>query len=74
MRDFSSRNNISDRMKVTFLAKTKTSFQLLSIALYLVALTLNLNLLIIISDVFLIIATLITIYTGYQYAIEVFRK
>ena len=74
LRDFSSRNNISDRMKVTFLAKIKTAIQLLTIGLYLFALTLSLNLLIVISDILLIIATLITLYTGLHYTIEVFKK
>ncbi len=74
LRDFSARNNLSDRTKVTFLAKTKTAFQLLTIGTYLIAMTLNLNLLLLICDIFLIIATLITLYTGYQYASNVFKK
>jgi len=74
LRDYSARNNLSDRTKVTFLAKAKTSIQLLTIGLYLLALAISLNLLIIISDIFLIIATLITLYTGYQYILNVFRK
>ena len=74
LRDFTARNNLHERTKVTFLAKTKTSFQLLTIGLYLIALTVSFNLLIIISDIFLIISTLITLYTGYQYTIEVFKK
>ncbi len=74
LRDYSARNNISDRTKVTFLAKTKTSIQLLSIGSYLFALTISFNLLIIVSDILLIIATLITLFTGYQYTIEVFKK
>ena len=74
LRDYSARNNLSDRTKVTFLAKAKTSIQLLTIGLYLLALAIGLNLLIIISDIFLIIATLVTLYTGYQYILNVFRK
>tara|TARA_B100000963_G_C22631805_1_gene675302 strand:- start:386 stop:850 length:465 start_codon:yes stop_codon:yes gene_type:complete len=74
LRDYSARNNLSHRTKVTFLAKTKTAFQLSTIATYLFAMTLNLNLLLIICDIFLIISTLITVYTGYQYAVNVFRK
>ena len=74
LRDFSARNNLSDRTKVTFLAKAKTSIQLLTIGLYLLALAISFNLLVIISDIFLIIATLITLYTGYQYILNVFRK
>tara|TARA_B100001057_G_scaffold127800_1_gene126766 strand:- start:361 stop:894 length:534 start_codon:yes stop_codon:yes gene_type:complete len=74
LRDYSARNNISDRTKVTFLAKTKTSVQLLSIGLYLFALTLSFNLLLVVSDILLIIATLITLYTGYQYMVNVFSE
>ena len=74
LRDYCARNNLSDRTKVTFLAKAKTSIQLLTIGLYLLALAISFNLLVIISDIFLIIATLITLYTGYQYSLNVFRK
>jgi len=74
LRDYSSKNNISDRTKVTYLAKIKTSLQLFSIGSYLFALTISFNLLILISDIFLIIATLITIYTGYEYTLNVFKK
>ena len=74
LRDYSSRKNISDRTKVTYLAKIKTSLQLFSIGSYLFALTISFNLLILISDIFLIIATLITIYTGYEYTLNVIKK
>ena len=74
LRDYSSRKNISDRTKVTYLAKIKTSLQLFSIGSYLFALTISFNILILISDIFLIIATLITIYTGYEYTLNVFKK
>ncbi len=74
LRDFSSRKNMSDRLKVTYLAKIKTSFQLFSIGSYLFALSISFNLLILISDIFLIIATLITIYTGYEYALNIFKE
>ncbi len=74
LRDYSSKKNISDRTKVTYLAKIKTSLQLFSIGSYLFALTISFNLLILISDIFLIIATLITIYTGYEYTHNVFKK
>ena len=74
LRDYTSRNNISDRTKVTFLAKTKTAIQLLTIGSYLLAMTLSFNLLIVVSDILLVIATLITLYTGYQYASKVLQK
>ena len=74
LRDFSARNNISDRTKVTYLAKTKTSVQLFTIGSYLFALTFSLNLLLVISDILLIITAFITLYTGYQYSIGVFKE
>tara|TARA_B100001093_G_scaffold490012_1_gene528687 strand:- start:867 stop:1400 length:534 start_codon:yes stop_codon:yes gene_type:complete len=74
IRDFASRNNLSKRVKVTFLAKTKTAVQLLTLGLYFIALTFDLNLLIVICDIFLIAATLITLYTGYQYALNLVKR
>ena len=74
LRDYSARNNLSERTKVTFLAKAKTSVQLLTIGLYLLALAISFNLLIVISDIFLLLATFITLYTGYQYILNVFKK
>ena len=74
LRDYSARNNLSERTKVTFLAKAKTSVQLLTIGLYLLALAISFNLLIVISDIFLIVTTFITLYTGYQYILNVFKK
>ncbi len=74
LRDYSARNSISNKTKVTFLAKTKTAIQLFTIGLYLFALTFKFNFLIIIGDMFLIIATLVTLYTGYQYILNVLKK
>ena len=74
LRDYSARNNLSERTKVTFLAKAKTSVQLFTIGLYLLALAISFNLLIVISDIFLLLATFITLYTGYQYILNVFKK
>ena len=47
LRDYASRNNMSHKTKVTFLAKSKTALQLSTIGLYLVALSFNFNLFII---------------------------
>ena len=74
LRDDSTKNNISDKTKVTYLAKVKTALQLFAIGSYLFALAINFNLLIIISDILLIIATLVTLYTGYQYVSNVLKK
>jgi len=74
LRDYAARNDISHKTKVTFLAKSKTALQLFTIMLYLIALSFNLNLLIIIGDISLIAATLITLYTGYEYTNNIFTK
>ena len=74
LRDYAARNDMSHKTKVTFLAKSKTALQLFTIALYLLALSFNFNLLIIISDISLIAAALITLYTGYEYANNIFTK
>ncbi len=74
LRDYAARNDMSHKTKVTFLAKSKTALQLFTIMLYLAALSFKINLLIIIGDISLIAATLITLYTGYEYASNIFTK
>ena len=74
LRDYSSRNGLSDRTKVTFLAKVKTAIQIITLTSYLLALSLEFSLMIVISDILLIMASIITLYTGYQYAINIFKK
>ena len=73
LRDYSSKNNISDRTKVTYLAKIKTSAQIFTILVYLLALASNIMLLIIIADLLLIISLLITLYTGFEYTVRTFN-
>ena len=70
LRDFCSRKGIENATKVTFLAKIKTSVQLFTISIYLLGLSINYMLLIVLADLFLVIAVLITIYTGYIYTIN----
>ena len=73
LRDFSARNGISEVTKVTFLAKIKTSIQLFTIFLYLLALSINNMIIIIFADIFIIMSVLITIYTGLEYTMKVFK-
>lgn len=73
LRDLNSRNNNIAATKVTFLAKTKTSIQLGTILIYLLALAFDIMLLVIIGDIFLVIALLITMYTGFQYTYQTFK-
>ena len=74
LRDINSRNNQSDKTKVTFLAKTKTAIQMLAILLYLFGLTINNMMILFFADIVLIIALLVTIQTGFQYTISTFKK
>ena len=74
LRDINSRNNQPDKTKVTFLAKTKTSIQMLSILMYLFGLTINNMMILFFADIILIIALLITIQTGFQYTTSTFKK
>ena len=72
LRDMNARNGKSDVTKVTFLAKIKTTVQLFTISLYLLALTLNNMLIIIIADIFLFLSLIVTIYTGFTYTLNSF--
>ena len=74
LRDFNSRNNNLAATKVTYLAKVKTSIQFLTIFVYLTGLASSIMLLIIIADILLIISTLITLYTGYNYSLNTFNN
>jgi CDP-diacylglycerol--glycerol-3-phosphate 3-phosphatidyltransferase len=74
LRDFNARNNNLDATTVTFLAKVKTTIQLLTISIYLLAIVINNMLLIIFGDIFIVIASLITLYTGYEYTVNSLKK
>ena len=74
LRDLNARNNKSEATKVTFLAKIKTSIQLLTIGIYLLGLTLNQMLLIVLGDIFLVASFLITFYTGLIYTFKSFKN
>ena len=73
LRDLNSRNLNVEATKVTFLAKIKTSIQLFTIFIYLIALAFNKMLLIILVDIFMLISLLITLYTGYIYTLNTFK-
>jgi len=74
LRDLNARNGKSDATKVTFLAKIKTSVQLLTLSIYLFGLVINNMLIIIIADIFLFISLFITLYTGFVYSINTFKN
>ena len=74
LRDFNARNSNLDATRVTFLAKIKTTIQLFTILIYLIGLSTQFMLLIVLADILLVIATLITIYTGINYTNNTFKK
>ena len=74
LRDINARNNQPDKTKVTFLAKIKTTIQMVAILLYLFGLTINNMMVLFFADIMLIIALLVTIQTGFQYTISTFKK
>ena len=74
LRDFNARNNKSDATKVTFLAKIKTTIQLFTLSIYLLALTINNMLLIQFAHIFLFISLFITLYTGFIYTLSSFTN
>ena len=74
LRDYNSRNNNSNATKVIYIAKIKTTIQILTISIYLFALAFNFMLLILVADIFLILSTLITLYTGYIYSVNTFKN
>lgn len=70
MREMNARLSQSDRTKVTFLAKVKTSLQMFTVLLYLLALLLGNAFLLFISDFFLFLTLLVSLVTGFQYTVN----
>tara|TARA_B100000242_G_scaffold176702_1_gene126693 strand:- start:893 stop:1429 length:537 start_codon:yes stop_codon:yes gene_type:complete len=73
LRDFASRNKISDLMDVTYLAKVKTSIQFLTLFLYFASFLLNLKLGIFVANITLFLSMLITIKTGIDYTKKILK-
>ena len=74
LRDFNARQNKSDATKVTFLAKIKTTIQLITIGTYLFGLAIDNMVVILFADIMLFISFLVTIYTGLIYSTNTFKK
>tara|TARA_B100001057_G_C22311447_1_gene742175 strand:+ start:70 stop:609 length:540 start_codon:yes stop_codon:yes gene_type:complete len=74
LRDLNARNNNLNATKVIYIAKIKTAIQMFTISVYLFALAFNFMLLIPIADIFMIIAVLVTLYTGYLYTLSTFKN
>ena len=73
LRDLNARNGKRDATKVTFLAKIKTTIQLFTLFVYLLGLTINNMLIIVIADILLFITLFITLYTGLIYTLNTFK-
>jgi len=74
LRDLNARQGKSGATKVTFLAKIKTTVQLMTLSIYLLGLTLNNMLIIVIADILLVLSLFITLYTGLIYTLNTFKK
>ena len=74
LRDLNARNLNSQATKVLYIAKIKTTIQLFTIGVYLIGLALSNMLILVIADIFIIISVLITLYTGFIYSYNTFKK
>ena len=74
LRDLNARNGKTDATKVTFIAKIKTTIQIFTLSIYLLGLSLNNMLLVVIADILLFISLFITLYTCYLYTSNTFKK
>ena len=74
LRDFNARQQNTDATKVTFLAKIKTTTQLFTISTYLFGLAMDNMLIVLLADFMLFSSFLITVYTGFQYTSNTFKK
>ena len=66
--------NLNILLLLSFLPLSIQSIQIFTISIYLLGLASSKMLLIIIGDLFLVISTLITIYTGFLYTYSTFKK
>ena len=74
LRDFNARNGNEDATTVTFLAKIKTTMQLVTFCWILTGLYFNSALVIFLGNFFLFLALIITMQTGLSYTIATFKK
>jgi CDP-diacylglycerol--glycerol-3-phosphate 3-phosphatidyltransferase len=74
LRDFNARNGNEAATTVTFLAKIKTTMQLVTFCLILTGLYFNSGLMIFLGNFFLFLALIITIQTGLSYTIATFKR
>ena len=74
LRDLNAREGNAGATKVTYLAKTKTFVQLVTLILFLLGLFLGSALTLFVADFFLFLALIITMQTGLSYTIATFKQ
>jgi CDP-diacylglycerol--glycerol-3-phosphate 3-phosphatidyltransferase len=74
LRDFNARYGNKNATNVTFLAKIKTTIQLVTFCWILTGLYFNNQLIIFLGNFFLFVALIITIQTGISYTIATFKR
>jgi CDP-diacylglycerol---glycerol-3-phosphate 3-phosphatidyltransferase len=74
LRDLNARVGNTNATKVTFLAKIKTTLQMIAISFYLVSLYLNNAFLFFMSDFILLLAMIVTLKTGISYTIASLKQ
>ena len=74
LRDFNARQQNSNATRVTFLAKIKTTIQLFTISTYLLGLAMNNMVIVFIADIMLFLSFIVTVYTGWVYTLNTFKR
>ena len=74
LRDFNARQQNTNATRVTFLAKIKTTIQLFTISTYLLGLAMNNMLIVLIADIMLFLSFIVTVYTGWVYTLNTFKR
>jgi len=74
LRDFNARLQNINATRVTFLAKIKTTIQLFTISTYLIGLSMNNMVIVLIADILLFISFIVTFYTGWVYTLNTFNR
>ena len=74
LRDFNARQDNTNATRVTFLAKIKTTIQLFTISTYLLGLAINNMVIVFIADIMLFLSFIVTVYTGWVYTLNTFKR
>ena len=74
LRDFNARQQNTNATRVTFLAKIKTTIQLSTISTYLLGLAINNMVIVFVADIILFLSFIVTVYTGWVYTLNTFKR